>query len=130
MISEIELLEIENIGNIITIIAYLIFFASALMSIKMEQSAQTGSNLKVTPAPSEVVANGSFVYALGSLVIFAVSLERTKQRSEQLQAGTASGTLLPNLWISVSTLLTFISALALIKGSQLRVLEEGQITII
>jgi hypothetical protein len=130
MSSEIDLLETENLGSIVTIIAFLIFVSSAFMSIKMELSRLNGADLKISPSPSEVTVTGSLVYALGSYVLLVVSLERIEQRKEQLQSGTASGTLLPNIWISISTVLTFLSALALIKGSHLRVLEQGQITII
>ncbi len=130
MPSETELLETENLGNIITIAAYLIFFMSALMSIKIEQSGKNETGLNVGPTPSEVVAGGALAYVLGSYILFAVSLERIKKRSQQLQSGTASGTLMPNIWISISTLLTLAAALALVKGSRLRVLEEGQITIV
>jgi len=130
MSSELDLLEAENLGNILIIIAYLVFISSAVMSIKIELARLNVTDLKISPSPSEVVVSGSLVYVLGSYVLLVVSLERIKQKNEQLQSGKSSGTLLPNLWISVSTILTLISALALVKGSQLRVLEEGQITII
>lgn len=127
---EIELLETENLGNILTIAAYIVFFISATMSIKMEQSGKGGTDSNIDPTPSETMVGGSWIYVLGSYILFDVSFERIKQRREQLQSGTASGTLLPNIWIGISTLLTLFASLALLKGTQQRVLEEGQVTII
>lgn len=130
MPTELDLLEAENVGSIFTIIGYSIFVISALMAIKMEQARLNGTELSFTPSPSQVTAQGTWVYIIGSAVLFIVSAERIKQRKIQLQSGAATGTLRPNLWIGAGALLTLMSALALDKGNKIRIQEEGQITII
>ena len=132
MFSELELIGIEKIGTISSLIGAIVLLISADMATAIEKASQKGINVTTNPTSSQVTLKGAQFNMFGNIMLLVTGVLRFQQRSKQIDTGTSSSgtTLIPNKYIIVGALLAVLASVYLVKGVKLRIGEEGQISII
>lgn len=132
MFSELELIGIEKIGTISSLIGAIVLLISADMATAIEKASQKGINVTTNPTSSQVTLKGAQFNMFGNIMLLVTGVLRFQQRAKQIDTGTSSSgtTLIPNKYIIVGALLAVLASVYLVKGVKLRIGEEGQISII
>ncbi|QGU96345.1 hypothetical protein GOM49_15695 [Clostridium bovifaecis] len=130
MPSELDLLRIEKLGNLISISATLLLLRAASISTEILILRQKGINVKTNPTPSELVLVAVKMSVISSLLSVLTSGLRIEQVRRQIQSGVETVSIIPSTLVNVGAFYGLISNLYFLAASEILVNREQQINIL
>lgn len=131
ILSELDLINLERIGTISSLIGPIILLISTNIATMVEKAKQKDIKLTTSPTSSQVTLKGAQFNMFGNIMLLVTAILRIQQRAKQIETGTSpGGTLIPNKWVIIGALFAVLGSVYLVTGVKLRIDEEGQISII
>lgn len=130
MPSELDLLRIERLGNLISITTSLLLLRAALIATKIIILREKGINIRTNPTPAEITLFAVKISVVNSLLSILTSGLRVEQVRRQLESGVETVSIIPSTLASVGAFYGLISNLYYLAASQIVVNREQQINIL
>jgi hypothetical protein len=122
----------EILGAIIGILGYIILIVSAKQDIIEILQSQSRTEPPSDPAPApRTVATSSLFLLAASLILSQIAITRLKEREIDLQTGITTPSIVPNINITIGSMLSVLGNIFKSIGTQQRASEPtARVTII
>lgn len=129
---DLQLINYETVAFIIYIIGYSIAIVSANQNRQVILQRQFGSDKSSNlPDPAKTIALATKITLISSIIIALTAFARLREREREIQAGTSTSSIVPNILIFRGGILSVLGNLFKAIGTQQRANEAGaQVTII
>lgn len=127
---EIELIEIALFTSAISILSGYIFLKASSKALNTEYSRLSGIEPPIIPPTvAQIVVIGAIISLINNLILTFLAFTRLKQRENSIREGTTTLSLVPNINISIGSLLGLIGSVFLTTGA-IQNERQSRITII
>lgn len=123
---DLQLANYQITASIIYIIAYFIVIISANQDRQVILQRQFGSDKSSNlPDPAKTLALGTKLILISSIIIALTAFARLREREREIQAGTSTSSIIPNILIFRGSMFSVLGNLLKVIGTQQRANEAG-----
>jgi hypothetical protein len=127
---DLELIEREINGCLIAIIANLVLIESSIKNRQIILDREMGIEPSAPLEATQLAALSSSLTLLSNAILENIAYTRLIEREQTIEAGTAQGTIIPNINITTGFRITLLGNSIKLIGAIQRLQEQGEITIL